>query len=205
MNIEKTIPNNPKWFSQRDSVTGQGGRMCDSSTHAMSLYYLKPALAKDRAFMGSYDQFDDAWMKLHVNRYGDTTNPHAQVAAMRDQGIKIRFSDTCNGKTIIQQVDAGFGLRAAILIHDELGNLDPECGHWVWIVGYVLNAKRELIELIVHDPAGELMLIPGGYDPAKQDGRFRRYSWRNFQRRWLCNQAGVFVGGDTGWGTIIEK
>ena len=72
------------YFSQRDSLTGQGLRMCFSSTCAMAAAFLKPGCLDGRA------QMDDRFLAL-VQRHGDTTDPQAQVKALEGLGIQAKF------------------------------------------------------------------------------------------------------------------
>ena len=81
------------YLSQNDSVTGQGSRMCFSSTCAMTAEFLKPG-----CFRGS-GQLDDQFLAL-VQRYSDTTDASAQVAALQSLGLRDHFrleaaSNTC--------------------------------------------------------------------------------------------------------------
>ena len=70
--IQLAVP----YLSQNDSATGQGSRMCFSSTCAMVAAVLKPGCLKGQG------QLDDRYLAL-VRRHGDTTDANAQVAALK--------------------------------------------------------------------------------------------------------------------------
>ena len=69
--IQLAVP----YFSQRDSATSQGERMCFSSSCAMAAAFLKPGCLIGKG------QADDRYLQL-VQRYGDSTDAAAQVQAL---------------------------------------------------------------------------------------------------------------------------
>jgi hypothetical protein len=78
--IQLAVP----YLSQNDSLTGQGSRMCFSSTCAMAAAFLKPGYLKGSG------QLDDQYLAL-VQCHGDTTDANAQVAALLSIGINATF------------------------------------------------------------------------------------------------------------------
>lgn len=157
------------YFWQRDSKTGQGERVCFSSSMAMAIEYLNPdALAGD----------DDDYLKV-VLRYGDTVSSDAQIKAARSLGMDVNFRTNCSEQDLIKQLDKGIPVPVGIL---HKGSIDHPTGggHWVCLIGYDSN------NFMVHDPYGELDLVNGGYPKAgPTDGKNQRYSRKNLMRRWL--------------------
>ena len=64
------------YFSQRDSATDQGLRMCFSSTCAMAAAYLK------QGCLDGNGQPDDCYLD-RVQRHGDSTDAAAQIKTLR--------------------------------------------------------------------------------------------------------------------------
>jgi hypothetical protein len=87
------------YFSQRDSVTGQGDRMCFSSTCAMAAQFLKPGC------LAGAGQPDDRHLAV-VQRFGDTTNLQAQATALERLGIQAFDLDT-DGTLTVAAMDKG--------------------------------------------------------------------------------------------------
>jgi lysozyme len=175
-----------KYFPQRDSATTHAHRMCFSSSCAMAADYVKPDAIKVS------EQEDDYYMKNYVFRHGDTTNPTAQIAALRDLGIKAKKVDNLDRDDIKAQIDRNIPVPVGILHHGHV-SAPKGGGHWVCIIGYDDNADQ----YIVHDPYGELDLTNGGYY-GSTNGANQRYSYANFDKRWMVEGPG------TGWGVIIE-
>lgn len=177
-----------KYFSQLDSQTDEGGRMCASSSNAMLANYLRPG-----QIHGPYDQSDDNYLKEYVEKHGDSTDPSAQDAALRDLGLNVHFSNTGNLSTLVSQLEKGFPVPCGILHH---GSVDAPTGggHWVLVKG--INADHTV--LYVNDPAGELDLVNGGYH-INNNGANMHYSVKNFLPRWEVGSP------NTGWCQIASK
>lgn len=176
-----------KYFPQRDSRTTHAHRMCFSSSCAMMADFLNPK-AIDVA-----EQEDDFYMKNYVFRYGDTTSSDAQVKALRDVGIKAAMRQNLTQADIEAQIDRGIPVPVGILHHGHV-SAPRGGGHWVCIIGY----DKANAQYIVHDPYGELDLINGGYY-GSTNGASERYSYANFNKRWMVEGSG------SGWGIIAEK
>ena len=156
------------YFWQRDSKTGHGERMCFSSSMAMALDYLDP-----EAIEG-----DDDWYLGVVLKYGDTVSSEAQVAAARSLGFDADFYTDGSLASVEALLDRGTPVPVGILHH---GSVDHPTGggHWICLIGH------DETHFDVHDPFGELDLIGGGYPKAgPEDGKFQRYSKKNFKKRW---------------------
>ena len=79
--IELTVP----YYAQNDSSTGQGPRMCFSSSCAMAAEFLRPG-----CLSGAAGQPDDRYLAI-VQRHGDTTDAQAQIRALAELGIMARL------------------------------------------------------------------------------------------------------------------
>lgn len=173
-----------KYFPQRDSATAHANRMCFSSSCAMMADYLKPNAIQVA------EQEDDYYMKAYVFKYGDTTNPQAQIMALKDLGIDAKFRKNLSQADIEEQINKGIPVPIGILHHGHV-SAPKEGGHWIVVIGYDKKAGQ----YIVHDPFGELDLINGGYY-GSTNGAFQRYSYANLNRRWMIEGMG------SGWGII---
>jgi hypothetical protein len=89
------------YFSQRENATGQGDRMCYSSTCAMAAVFLKPGCLDGKG------QPDDRYLAL-VESFGDTTNSQAQVAALQRLGIQATFRTDGRIEQLIAQLRLAF-------------------------------------------------------------------------------------------------
>ncbi len=181
-----------KYFPQRDSATTHAHRMCFSSSCAMALDYIKPSAIKVS------EQEDDYYMRNYVFRHGDTTDASAQIAALRDLGVKATFRQNLTEKDIKSQIDKNIPVPVGILHHGHVSS-PRGGGHWVCIIGYDDNTQQ----WIVHDPYGELDLTNGGYY-GSTNGSSMRYGYKNFNRRWMVEANGAYAPGK-GWGIILAE
>jgi hypothetical protein len=167
------------YFSQRDSATWQGHRMCFSSTCAMAAAFLKPGC------LAGGGQPDDRYLAL-VERFGDTTSSQAQVAALRRLGIQATFRTDGRIEQLIAQLRFGFPIPVGWLHHGSAA-APGGGGHWSLVVGWDPRTRQ----VIMHDPYGEANLVGGGYvSTAIGSGRAQRYSERNWGRRWMVEGMG---------------
>lgn len=163
------FPLNVPYYYQRDSHTGQGERMCFSSSMAMAIEYLNPA-----ALSGD----DDDYLKV-VQRYGDTVSSDAQLKAARSLGMMVTFHTNGRPSDLLAQLDKGIPVPIGILHKGSISN-PTGGGHWITLIGY--NSTH----FMVHDPFGELDLLKGGYPKAgPNDGKNQQYSRKNLMARWL--------------------
>ena len=181
---EKAPPSNPlrvPYFSQRDSATRHALRMCFSSSCAMLVEALRPGTL-------SGPNGDDAYLG-RVLRYGDTTDPMAQLKALGSYGIEATFTKHAGWRTVEQQIDKGMPVPLGFL-HHGTASAPGGGGHWLCCIGYTPDA------LIVHDPFGEIDLARGGY--LNNWGARLRYSRKNFGPRWMVEGPG------SGWAVIAN-
>jgi hypothetical protein len=167
-----------QYYSQTDSTTGMGWRMCFSSSCAMALKYLEPD-----ALLGA--NADDDYLK-RVLHYGDTTDATAQVSALRSYGLEAHFRTDGSRKTLEEEIALGYPVATGILHH---GNVHTPSGggHWMLVIG------SDDSHVICQDPYGELDCINGGYVTIGSGGKNVHYSWQNWLPRWEVDGPG------TGW------
>jgi lysozyme len=179
---------NVPYFTQLDSRTSHGTRMCFSSTCAMAAEFLKPGCLSPVV-----DNVDDYYMTKYVFKYGDTTNPNAQVSALGDLGIHAVFKNKLSREDVISQLKKGYPVPVGYL-HKGYVSSPTGSGHWCLIVGIDLANKQ----YIVNDPWGDCDLVHGGM-LGSQNGYRVRYSFKNFEPRWMVE------GDKTGWGLILVR
>jgi len=151
------------YFSQNDNASGTGYRECFSSSCAMVAAYFKLI------------DSDDAYNKVRA-RYGDTTDPQAQVQALRSLGLEARLVTNASSGLIETLLREGTPVPVGWL---HKGPIDAPTGggHWSVITGY------DTANWIHNDPNGEADMVNGGYVNHKR-GAAIAYSKRNFNRRW---------------------
>jgi hypothetical protein len=153
-----------------DGATGY--RQCFSSSCAMvARYYGK--------ISGDYE-----YNKLRA-RFGDTTDPKAQIAALKALGLKATFEMDGTAQELEDEITGGHPVPVGWLHKNHVSNPDGG-GHWSVICGYTPT------HFIHMDPYGEANLVNGGYISNK-GGANAAYSRKNWLPRWLID------GPDTGW------
>ncbi len=176
------FPLNVPYFYQRDSKTGQGERMCQSSAIAMRIEQIDPKIIGD----------DDSYLAI-VNRYGDTVSQSSHQKALASLDLKAEFRQNGTEQLLCNLLDQGIAVPIGIL-HKGPISKPTGGGHWVTIIGYDEKFFH------VHDPFGELDLINGGYPrTGPTDGKNVRYTRQNLMKRWLIASK------SDGWLWIIKK
>jgi hypothetical protein len=170
------------YYSQRDSETGHAWRMCFSSSCAMVLSYLKPI----GVLTGPNG--DDQYLK-RVLTFGDTTEHHAQVKALRSFGVNATMHYDLTEQDLLAQLQKKRPVPIGILHHGP-SSAPVGGGHWIVVKGITADGQS----YIVHDPFGDLDLVNGGY-PGSANGKDLLYSKQNLIPRWRVNGSG-------GWGII---
>lgn len=161
------------YFSQMDnattSVDGPGWRQCASSSCAMIA-----------AFWGKVtpDSAGEARYIAIRRKHGETTDPMAHVAALRELGLRVEFRTNGNAEQLKQELNAGRPVAVGWLHHGTFK--EPSGGgHWSVVIGF---SKHLFMH---HDPFGEANLIGGGYiTTAVGSGRNVYYSASNWLPRW---------------------
>lgn len=149
------------YFTQLDNPV-QPLRECLTSAAAM-------VAAKYHRVAGDVEY---AWdLKAH----GDTTNVYAHVATLKSYGLDAKFRADGTPEMIESEIRAG---RPVLVGWIHRGPIDAPkgIGHWSVVVGY----NRE--EFIMHDPAGEPLLVEGGH--VYGGGRDVRVNRNQFLPRW---------------------
>jgi len=173
--IQLAVP----YFSQNDSATGQGPRMCFSSSCAMAAAFLRPGC------LTALGQPDDQYLAL-VQRHGDSTEAPAQLAALASLGIRARFRTDGRVTDLVAQLQRGLPCPVGWL-HKGPVSAPGGGGHWSLVIGW----DPATHQLLMHDPNGEADLVAGGYvSTAIGSGKALRYSERNWGRRWMVEGAG---------------
>jgi GH24 family phage-related lysozyme (muramidase) len=183
--LQQQKPMNPltvPHFSQLDSDTDQGRRMCFSSSCAMMLATLKPGVLTG-------PNGDDQYLR-RVQQYGDTIDPNAQVKALASYGVKAKFTRAAGWRTLEDQIAAGIPIPCGYL-HRGPVTAPSGGGHWLCVVGI------DPTHVIVHDPLGESNLVDGSTLP--NAARYCYYSRKNWGLRWMVE------GINTGWAILAER
>lgn len=170
------------YLYQRDSKTGHGERMCQSSSIAMRIEQIDPKIIGD----------DDSYLKI-VQRFGDTVSQSAHKKALDYLGLQNEFRQDGTEELLCKLLDQGIAVPIGIL---HKGTIDKPTGggHWIVLIGYDDSC------FYVHDPFGELDLMNGGYPKSgPTDGKNQRYTRKNLMKRWLIQSK------SDGWLWIIKK
>jgi hypothetical protein len=185
---------NAPYFPQRDSATGQGDRMCFSSTCAMAAETLRPGV------LAGPGQPDDRYLRLLESLGGDTTNAGSQVRMLRSLGFEATFRQDMGEALVESELVAGRPVPVGWLHHGPVA-APRGGGHWSLIVGATKT------HWILHDPFGEADLVSGGYaSTAIGSGKFVRYTRRNFNRRWMVEpwNGGYRFAPGRGWALLLR-
>ena len=163
---------------QNDNVSGTGYRECFSSSCAMIARYHGKVKS------------DDEYNKVRA-KYGDTTDAHAQVLALRALGLtNSRFVTNCAPGLLEAEIRAGRPVAVGWL-HQGPYNAPSGGGHWSVIIGFDPDYW------ILNDPNGEADLINGGYVNHTK-GAGIKYSRKRWDRRWEVD------GASTGWALLVK-
>jgi hypothetical protein len=164
---------------QLDNASGAGYRECFSSSCAMIARY-----------HGQVDS-DDEYNIIRA-RFGDTTNPQAQVKALRSLGFDARFRTDCSIATLEAEINAGRPVAVGWLHHGPIWRPSGG-GHWTCVIGYTEDT-------IVHnDPNGKADIVNGGYiGNSASLGDHVEYGRKDWARRWEIDGQG------TGWAILVR-
>jgi hypothetical protein len=131
---------------------------------------------------------DDTYLKV-VQRFGDTTDPQAQLKALASYGISAKFRQDCSWGDLEQQIARGVPVPCGFLHHGS-SSAPSGGGHWLIVIGTTPTA------VIVNDPFGEMLVAEGTY--AGNRGAGLVYSRKNWGPRWMVEGTG------TGWAIIAN-
>ena len=173
------------YYNQLDSPTGYGYRECFDAASAMVVAFHRNVKSQD-----AY---------RHVRRkYGDTTEVHSQVSAMRSLGLDAEFRKNVRVEDIEIEIDAGRPIMVGWLHRGDLTKGKPAvcdgngCGHWSVIIGYDKD------DFIAMDPMGKPDMEHGGHDTTKS-GELIRMSRPAFYQRWSIE------GEASGWAVFVDR
>ena len=171
--------------SQADNLSGQGWRECFSSSCGALARYWGRVVS------------DDEYNRIR-RRYGDTTNPQAQLLALRSLGLAAAFVTNGNPDLIRREVRAGRPVAVG-WIHTGPLSAPRGLGHWSVAAGFRSSAVWMM------DPNGEADVVGGGYVSTGQ-GWQGWYSWRNWCRRWEVVETATswrYAPGN-GWALLVR-
>ena len=162
-------PLNVRWQSQLDNKSGTGYRECFSSSCAMLAMYWGKVVG------------DDAYNVIR-QKFGDTTSPEAQLAALRSLGLKANFHTDGTPESLESEINSGRPVAVGWL-HKGHVSQPFGGGHWSVVIGFTDAAW------IHNDPNGEASLVGGGYT-SNTKGAGIVYSRKNWNPRWMVNGTG---------------
>jgi hypothetical protein len=166
-----------KFQSQNDNLSGTGWRECFSSSMAMIAMYWGKV------------KNDDEYNKIRA-RYGDTTDPNAQIKALESLGLKPTYIQNGTVATLENEINEGRPVGVGWL-HNGPVSRPSGGGHWTVVIGH--NSSH----WIHNDPNGVADLVNGGYTN-NWNGESVSYSRQNWNPRWL-----VYSQAD-GWAMLVR-
>ena len=172
-------------YNQLDSPTGYGYRECFDSAAAMVAAFHRVV------------QSQDAYRQVR-RKFGDTTEVHAQVSALKSLGLDAEFRKDVRVEDIEIELSAGRPLAVGWLHHGNFTEGKPAvcdsdgCGHWSVIIGYDKD------NFIAMDPMGLPDMEHGGHDTTKSGERIKM-SRPAFYQRWSIE------GEASGWAVFVDR
>lgn len=171
--VQQTIPvsrvalNVPYEFQLDNGPTGY--RECFSSSCAMiARYYGKISGDKD-------------YNKIRA-KYGDTTDPQAQIKALQSLGLKAVYTQAGDAAMLEAELRAGRPVAVGWLHHGP-ASAPTGGGHWTVVTGFTTDT------FLHNDPNGEADMVKGGYIN-HVGGKSVVYSRKNWMPRWRVNGTG---------------
>lgn len=160
------------YFSQNDNLSGTGYRECFSSSCAMLASYWGKVSG------------DDAYNQIR-SKFGDSTDPQAQLLALRSLGLVTDFRTDGTPELLKQELNAGRPVAVGWLHHGSV-KAPTGGGHWSVIIGNRPDFWQ------MNDPNGEADLVNGGYTRNRK-GANLSYSTVNWNPRWMVNGTGGWM------------
>lgn len=118
-------------------------------------------------------------------QFGDTTDPKAQILALKTLGLRATFEMEGTAAILENEIRLGFPTPVGWL-HKGPASAPTGSGHWTVVSGFTPT------HFIHQDPNGEADMVNGGYVNHK-GGANIAYSRNNWLRRWLVD------GPESGW------
>ncbi len=173
------------YHNQLLSPTGYGARECFDAAASMVVAFHHGVRSQD------------AYRQVR-RKFGDTTEVHAQVSALRSLGLDAEFRKNVRVEDIEIEIDAGRPLMVGWLHKGDFSKGKPACcdtdgsGHWSVIVGYDKD------NFFAHDPMGLPDMEHGGHDTTKS-GELIKMSRPAFYQRWSIE------GEASGWAIFVDR
>jgi len=173
------------YYNQLDSPTGYGYRECFDAASAMIVAFHRSVKSQD------------AYRQVR-RKFGDTTEVHAQVSALKSLGLDAEFRKNVRVEDIEIEIDAGRPIMVGWLHKGDFTKGKPAvcdndgCGHWSVIMGYDKD------DFIAMDPMGLPDMERGGHDTTKSGERIRM-SLPAFYQRWSIE------GEASGWAIFVDR
>lgn len=137
-----------KWESQMNSrMPEQAARMCFSSSVWMAMAYI----SKD--FVKLFPN-DDDYLRSVLKR-GDTTQAHAHISALKENGFDCQYSQNGRLEDIVESLEVGLPCCLGIL-HRGSVYAPTGGGHWLCCGG--VNVSRD--KFLMFDPFGSVLDNP---------------------------------------------
>lgn len=172
----KVIQLKVPYYSQRDNVSSEWWRQCNTSSHAMILNFLKP---------GSVASDDDYFQRC-VNPYGDTTDWGVHTDALKRFGIDSVYRQDLDFDDLEKSLTLGFPIAIGVLHKGPISA--PAGGHILVIIGM----DKDKGVFYANDPWGR------GFAYTDFNGRGVEYPiYPSLDHRWLAD------GDHSGWGRLI--
>ena len=171
-------PSVPVYYPQRDNYRDKD-RTCFSSACAMLLKFYWPSAIQD----------DNQYIE-EVFKQGDTTNPDAQIRALRAFNLDCAYSQVKSVDWLIRETSGKSGGVVAIgWLHKGPAHAPSGGGHWSLCYGY----DSAVEEFLIHDPWKSEFDHEKGYYTCDADGRCQRWSKEMMRARWTP------AGKNDGW------
>ena len=173
------------YYNQLDNMTGYGYRECFDAASSMIVAFHHRVKSQD------------AYRQVRL-KFGDTTEVHAQISALRSLGLNAEFRRDSRVEDIEIEIDAGRPVMVGWLHKGDITKGNPAvcdqegCGHWSVIVGYDKD------NFIAMDPMGKPDMDHGGHDITKS-GELIRMSRPAFYQRWSIE------GEASGWAVFVDR
>ena len=173
------------YYNQLESPTGYGYRECFDAASAMVVAFHRGVKSQD------------AYRQVR-RKFGDTTEVHAQVSALKSLGLDAEFRKDVRVEDIEIELSAGRPLAVGWLHHGNFTEGKPAvcdsdgCGHWSVIIGYDKD------NFIAMDPMGLPDMEHGGHDTTKSGERIKM-SRPAFYQRWSIE------GEASGWAVFVDR
>jgi hypothetical protein len=165
---------------QLGSLSGQGSRMCFSSTCSMLVDALNPAQFNPQS------QHQDQYLHTLNALGGDSTDSRAQIETLKKYGIQAEFKMNGNLSVVLDELKNGIPVPVGLLHHGSLQKPSGG-GHWTLLIGWIEKENQ----VIMHDPYGKADLDKGEYiSNAPTAGKYVVYDAEKWIKRWEVEGSG---------------